>query len=92
MPSERAMTLASWCWTHPMTEHKEMDATLALVIAEEIDTQLDIIEQAWGVIANAGYGDWTTQSQDWQEAAAAWRERYHNLLGMTATAESQVTR
>lgn len=83
MASEMAVTLASWCWTHPTTEHKEMDATLALVIAEEIDTQLDMIEQAWGIIANVGGGDWDKETADWQEAAKRFRERWHNLLRHT---------
>jgi hypothetical protein len=34
----------------------------------------DIME-AWGIIANVGGGDWTTQTQEWQDAAARWRDR-----------------
>lgn len=37
----------------------------------------DLNEAAWGLIANAGNGDWTTQTPEWQEAAARWRDRYH---------------
>jgi len=37
----------------------------------------DLLEYAWGIIANAGGGDWTKESKDWQEAAARWRDRYH---------------
>jgi hypothetical protein len=44
--------------------------------------QLDALELAWGVIANAGGGDWKRESADWQEAAAKWRELYHSLLGV----------
>lgn len=60
-----------------------MDSTLALVIAEEIDTQLDMLEQAWGIIANAGGGNWELEAPDWQKAATRFRERWHNLLGAT---------
>ena len=43
---------------------------------------IEMIEAAWGVIANAGGGDWTKETPEWQEAAADFRERYHNLLAM----------
>lgn len=33
---------------------------------------VDLVEFAWGIIANAGYGDWTKESQDWQWAADKW--------------------
>ena len=36
----------------------------------------DGIEMAWGLIANAGNGNWQTQTQEWQEAAAKWRDKY----------------
>jgi hypothetical protein len=34
----------------------------------------DAIEAAWGIIANAGGGDWTKETPEWQEAAARWRD------------------
>lgn len=34
----------------------------------------DTIMDAWGIIANAGGGDWTTQTPEWQAAAARWRD------------------
>jgi hypothetical protein len=40
----------------------------------------DMIESAWGIIANAGGGDWSKESIEWQEAAAAWRDRFHRHL------------
>ncbi len=40
----------------------------------------DLGEIAWGVIANAGGGDWKLERTDWQEAAARWRDDYHALL------------
>lgn len=41
----------------------------------------DGLELAWGIIANAGkpQGDWKSMPEDWQKAAAAWRDKY---LGM----------
>lgn len=50
----------------------------------------DLLELAWGVIANAGGGDWTTQTEEWQEAAARWRDRYHAALEHPESATSPV--
>lgn len=36
-----------------------------------------LLEIAWGVIANAGGGDWTRETKEWQDAAARWRDDYH---------------
>lgn len=39
------------------------------------------LELAWGIIANAGGGDWTRESPEWQAAAARWRdEEWHPAL------------
>lgn len=40
----------------------------------------DLLESAWGVISNAGGGDWTTETAEWQKAAGAWRDRYFEWL------------
>lgn len=40
---------------------------------------LDLLESGWGVIANAGWDD-LARTPGWQEAAEAWRDRYHALL------------
>lgn len=44
----------------------------------ENDKLREAVEIAWGVIANAGNGDWTTQSPDWQRAAIRWRDEHLN--------------
>ena len=41
----------------------------------------DMLESAWGVIANAGGGNWNLESEDWQTAAKRWRDKYHEVLG-----------
>lgn len=41
-----------------------------------IDASSPMLDAAWGIIANAGNGDWTTQTQEWQDAAAKWRDEY----------------
>jgi hypothetical protein len=40
----------------------------------------DIAYNAWCVIANVSNGDWTKQSQEWQDAAARWRDQWHATL------------
>jgi hypothetical protein len=35
----------------------------------------EALELAWWIIANAGGGEWSTQSPEWQEAATKWRDR-----------------
>ena len=42
--------------------------------------EADLLEAAWGVIANAGGGDWKTQTPAWQEAAKDWRAEFHKWL------------
>ncbi len=79
-PSETAIGVAARCWTEPTTEHSEMDSAVALVFAGKVDEYHGIIEAAWGIIANAGGGDWSKESEDWQWAAKAWRDRYHAML------------
>lgn len=39
-----------------------------------------LFETAWGVIANAGGGDWTRESPEWREAAARWRDAYFDAI------------
>jgi hypothetical protein len=46
------------------------------------DQMDDLLETAWGIIANAGGGNWDTQSLEWQLAAARWRDRYHEALSL----------
>ena len=42
--------------------------------------EADLLETAWGIIANAGGGDWTTQTYEWASAAARWRSDYFAYL------------
>lgn len=34
-----------------------------------------LLEQAWGIIANAYHGDWAVAPVEWQRAAAGWRDK-----------------
>lgn len=40
----------------------------------------DAAEMLWVVLANVSGGDWTQQSQEWQDAAARWRDNYFAAL------------
>ncbi len=40
----------------------------------------DLDMAAWAVIANVSGGNWQEQSDEWQEAARLWRERFHASL------------
>jgi hypothetical protein len=37
-------------------------------------------EMLWVVLANVSEGDWKKQPQEWQDAAARWRDEYHKAL------------
>jgi hypothetical protein len=41
----------------------------------------DLLVDAWVVIANASFGDWTKESKEWQKAAARWRDDYFAQIG-----------
>jgi hypothetical protein len=44
---------------------------------------VDLIEAAWGLIANAAGGDWNEAdklSPGWKRAAEEWRDAYHKTL------------
>jgi len=40
----------------------------------------ELIERAWGIIANASEGDWDREHSTWKEAAIHWRDSYHAML------------
>lgn len=42
----------------------------------------DLLEAAWGIIANAYGGDWSLASEasGWKKAAEKWRDKYHAQL------------
>lgn len=45
------------------------------------DAWLEALMSAWVVIANVSEGDWTKQTEEWQEAAKRWRDEvWHPAL------------
>lgn len=59
-------------WNHPLVYMDLKTKPLAVAPGSE-----DLLEWAWGIIANAGGGNWELESQEWREAAARWRDAYH---------------
>lgn len=52
----------------------------AMGIADCAPGDLDLLEAAWGIIANANEGNWDTARADWREAAERWRGNWHARL------------
>jgi hypothetical protein len=48
----------------------------------------DATNYAWTIICNVSEGDWTKQTEQWQEAAARFREQYHALLALRPTEDT----
>lgn len=58
----------------------EIEAAVAQARADERERGLYLAELAWGIIANAGGGDWDRETAEWREAAVWWRDKYHAAL------------
>lgn len=57
----------------------------AMKITDEMVAELnELLELAWGIIANANGGDWSRATHEWQGAAVRWRDRYHAWIGVGA--------
>jgi len=50
-----------------------------------MQTQSELNETAWGLIANAYGGDWDKASSEWRQAAERWRDQYHLTLHPTGS-------
>ena len=49
-------------------------------LQEQNEAAMDCLNYAWTIICNVSEGDWTKQTQEWQDAAARCRDQYHALL------------
>ena len=45
--------------------------------------EANLIESAWGIIANAGGGNWDRETAEWRGAAERWRDEFHAWLDAT---------
>lgn len=41
---------------------------------------MELLSRAWGIIANAGEGDWTEETKEWAQTARQWKDDYHKWL------------
>lgn len=48
----------------------------------------DLLEAAWGLIANAYGGDWDSAPKEWREAAKEWAYAYHKALRPQTSAKT----
>lgn len=64
------------CLGIPTPATEDLRVQLALQAADHIlQSDIDDLEAAWGIIANVSGGDWSLETPSWQAAAAAWRDR-----------------
>ena len=47
---------------------------------EKNSTDSDLLETAWGIIANANEGDWDKATPEWRRAAERWRDEWFATL------------
>jgi hypothetical protein len=40
----------------------------------------EVLNLAWGLIANAGGGNWSVETDEWQKAARRWQELYNKSI------------
>lgn len=52
---------------------------------QKTPTMADAAEMLWVVLAGVSEGDWTKQTQEWQDAAARWRDNYFRALNEQQT-------
>lgn len=43
-------------------------------------SERELLEFAWGILANVSNGDWQQQSNEWQHAVINWRDKYHSYI------------
>ena len=74
--------LAEWArgYGGALLDHEIAQWAEAGRLRQALTAAADALETAWGVIANAGGGDWTRETEIWQGAAARWRGRYFAWL------------
>jgi hypothetical protein len=61
-------------------EPKRGDGGREVTLLQAADALAKSAEMLWVVLANVSEGDWKKQPQEWQDAAARWRDEYHKAL------------
>lgn len=62
-----------------MAKIREAQASSRAVI-QDAEPNGDLLDTAWSIIANAGGGNWETQTEEWRQAARRWRDEYHKTF------------
>lgn len=50
------------------------------VIADAVDDCVKGLDSAWGLIANAGGGDWEKETPEWRTTATRWKKHYLKFI------------
>ena len=83
MKRETAVAIAAQCWCDPETEGVQMDPRLAQAFADRLvkiaGDHMDLLEKAWGIIANASDWDMSTRAE-WREKAVEFRTQYGRMV------------
>jgi hypothetical protein len=69
---------------HGEAAHADRGALLA-----RDQTLADAAEMLWVVLANVSGGDWKLQSEEWQDAAARWRDNYFAAVALSTPARGE---
>lgn len=93
MPSTQSLEIAAQCWCDLETEKMTMNTTLAMAFAARLDalmqSHVDSMELAWGLIANSKEWLDPVTSEAWVEAAERWRDNHWHPLLKTTAQESE---
>lgn len=93
--SKESLELAAQAWCAETTQTKEMDSVLATEFARILDSEhkrlMDIIELAWGVIANANGGNWDTATDEWKQLAWEVEKGYYTNIRKVPEVVDQIT-
>lgn len=75
--------IAQELWADSLIEWDSREQVARIInsaLAKHRASASHALEIAWGIIANAGGGDWTKETPKWQEAAAKWRDEQLPLM------------
>ncbi len=70
--------------------HCEMSGYKVLIVSTEQDQRDELLEYAWGIIANAYGGDWDLATVQWKSAAEKWRDIWIDLCGYEQNVEGKL--
>ncbi len=63
------------------TEDVRVGSSRAVIV--DANNNGDLVDDAWGLLANVSGGRWEEQAPEWQEAMKRWRDEYHKTFPAT---------